>query len=171
MSVKQKLMDNMMEKYFNKMSKEEKKEMMDSMMENFFSGMSPEEKNQLMGEMMPKMMGNMMGEGSHPMMPMMGLMMGKKSANKEGMKMPWDMCGEMMSNFSETANSAKFATPELRGLFSEWCEEIEKEMQEFIKQTGSIDVKALIQKFNLSEESINYLLGSMASKKKIAYKA
>jgi deoxyhypusine synthase len=56
MSLKERMMDRMM----NKMSKEEKREMMDSMMEKFLADMTPEEKREMMMGMMPKMMGGMM---------------------------------------------------------------------------------------------------------------
>lgn len=165
MALKDKLMEGMMNKYFNNMSSEEKSEMMDTMMDKFFNGMSDEEKKQMMADMMPKMMGG----SENPMMGMMGMMMGKKRGDKENMKMPWDRCGDMMENFSETASSAKFATQELRALFDEWCEQIEKEMLDSIKKEGKTDIKKLSTELHLSEESIKYLLGNLAKKEKLAY--
>lgn len=113
MTIKEKIMDNQ----FRDMSAEDKKQMMETMMDKFFSTMSDDEKK----EMMPKMMGQMMG--NNPMMGMMSMMMGKKANStekgSENSKMPWDMCSEMMTGMKETANTAKFATPELRGLFDD----------------------------------------------------
>jgi predicted transcriptional regulator len=88
----------------------------------------------------------------------------------EGGKMPWDMCCEMMTGMKETANTAKFATSELRGLFDEWCQQIEKELLDFIKEKGSIQIPEMAEKFSLSEESIKYLLSSLANKNLIDYK-
>jgi len=84
--------------------------------------------------------------------------------------MPWDMCCEMMTGMKETANTAKFATSELRGLFDEWCQQIEKELLDFVKEKGSIKIPEMVEKFNLSEESIKYLLSRLANKNLIDYK-
>jgi hypothetical protein len=172
MTIKEKIMDKMMNNQFKDMSAEDKKQMMETMMDKFFSSMSDDEKKEMMSGMMPKMMGQMMG--NNPMMGMMSMMMGKKSNNPEkgaeNNKMPWDMCSEMMTGMKETANTAKFATPELRGLFDDWCQQIEKELLDLITEKRSVKVDELAEKFSLSEESIKYLLSRLANKKLIDYK-
>ncbi len=80
------------------------------------------------------------------------------------------MCKDMMSGIKETANTAKFATAELRGLFDEWCQQIEKEILNFVKEKRSIDIAELTDKFSLSEESIKYLLTRLAKKNLINFK-
>ncbi len=169
MSIKEKLMNEMMDHQFQSMSADDKKQMMETMMEKFFSSMSDDEKKDMMSGMMGKMMGN------NPMMGMMSMMMGGKGKNfekrDEKSKMPWDMCCEMMTGIKETANSAKFATSELRGLFDEWCQQIEKELLDFIKEKGSIKIDEMAEKFSLSEESVKYLLSRLANKNLIDYKA
>ncbi len=161
----------MMDNQFKSMSSEDKKQMMDAMMEKFFSSMTEDEKKDMMSGMMPKMMQQMMG--NNPMMGMMSMMMGSgknsKGMTEEG-KMPWDMCREMMSGIKETANTARFATSELRGLFDEWCQQIETEILAFIKERKTIDVAELSSKFSLSEESIKYLLNKLANKNLIDFK-
>ena len=159
MTIKEKIMDKMMDNQFKDMSAEDKKQMMETMMDKFFSSMSDDEKKEMMSGMMPKMMGQMMGKKS-------------KSDEKgsEPGKMPWDMCSEMITGMKETASTAKFATPELRGLFDDWCQQIEKEMLDLIKEKGSIKVDEMAEKFSLSEESIKYLLGRLANKNLIDYK-
>jgi hypothetical protein len=144
--------------------------------------MTDAEKKEMMSGMMPKMMEQLMGGGSmmgggnigkSPMMGMMSMMMGggKGSSEKGGEgKMPMDMCSEMMSGMKETANTAKFATAELRGLFDEWCQQIEKEILAFVKEKGAINAAELSEKFSLSEESIKYLLTRLASKGLIDFK-
>jgi len=168
MSIKEKFMNEMMENQFKNMTSEEKKQMMEAMMEKFFSSMSDDEKKDMMSSMMGKMMGN------NPMMGMMSMMMGRKGQKSEKGddkgKMPWDMCCEMMTGMKETANTAKFATSELRGLFDEWCQQIEKELLDFVKEKGSIKTDEMADKFNLSEESIKYLLSRLANKNLIDYK-
>jgi predicted transcriptional regulator len=162
-------MNEMMENQFKNMTSEEKKQMMETMMEKFFSSMSDDEKKDMMSNMMGKMTGN------NPMMGMMSMMMGRKGKNpekgSETGKMPWDMCCEMMTGMKETANTAKFATSELRGLFDEWCQQIEKELLDFIKEKNSIEIAEIAEKFSLSEESIKYLLSRLANKNLIDYKA
>lgn len=167
MTIKEKIMNEMMENQFKNMSAEDKKKMMEAMMDKFFSSMSEEEKRDMMSGMMGKMMGN------NPMMGMMSMMMGRKGhhAEKGAEKMPWEKCWEMMTGIRETANSAKFATSELRGLFDEWCQQIEKEILDFIKEKGEIKVDELAEKFGLSEESIKYLLSRLAARNLIDYKA
>jgi hypothetical protein len=168
MKIKEKIMNEMMENQFKNMSSEEKKQMMETMMDKFFSSMSEDEKKDMMSGMMGKMMGN------NPMMGMMSMMMGRKGKNTEKNsepgKMPWDMCCEMMSGIKETASSAKFATSELRGMFDEWCQQIEKEILEFVKEKGSIKTDEMAEKFGLSEESMKYLLSRLASKNLIDFK-
>jgi hypothetical protein len=169
MSIKEKFMNEMMEHQFQNMSADDKKQMMETMMEKFFSSMSDDEKKDMMSGMMGKMMGN------NPMMGMMSMMMGRKGKNSEkgneNNRMPWDMCCEMMTGIKETANTAKFATTELRGLFDEWCQQIENELLDFVKEKGVIKVDEMVEKFSLSEESIKYLLSRLANKNLINYKA
>jgi len=130
-------------------------------MEKFFSSMSDDEKKDMMSGMMGKMMGNN---------PMMGRKSKGSEKGEEKGKMPWDMCCEMMTGMKETADTAKFATSELRGLFDEWLQQIEKELLDFIKEKGSINVSEIAEKFSLSEESIKYLLSKLAGKNLIDYK-
>ncbi len=169
MSIKEKLMNKMMDNQFNGMTSEEKQKMMEMMMDKFFSGMTDAEKKDMMAGMMPKMMGQMSGGESNPMMGMMSMMMGEKHEKGHG-KMPWDNCMEMMTGFKETASAAKFATPELRNLFGEWCEQIENELLKFIKESGAINTDVICDKFSLSEESVKYLLSRLAKKGLIDYK-
>ncbi len=135
--------------------------------------MTDEEKKEMMSNMMPKMMGQMMGGGGgNPMMGMMSMMMGKKGdkSEKGSGKMPWDNCMEMMAGFKETASSAKFATPELRALFEEWCEQLENEILDYITEKKEVNITDLSNNFNLSEESIKYLANKLTSKGKLNYK-
>ena len=169
MTIKEKFMNEMMGNQFKNMTSEERKQMMETMMDKFFSSMSEDEKKDMMSGMMGKIMGN------NPMAGMMSMMMGRKDQKSEKGddkgKMPWDMCSEMMTGIKETANTAKFATSELRGLFDEWCQQIERELLDFIKEKGSVKVAEISEKFSLSEESIKYLLSRLANKNLIDYKA
>lgn len=161
MGLKEKMMDNMMDG----MTSEEKKEMMDNMMGRFFAGMNEEEKRGMMSGMMQKMMGGSMGGG---MSGMMGMMMGGKEGNPSGGN-PMDMCQKMMGSFQETAASAKFATPEIRGLFEEWSSQIEDEILAFVESEKEIDPEKIAGQFKLSKDSIVYFLKRLAEKGKIRF--
>jgi hypothetical protein len=147
MDLKEKMMESMM----GKMSAEERSAMMDKMMEQFFDGMSAGEKQDMMMKMMPKMMGQMMGGD--------GGMMG--------------MCAKMMSRMSQSSEMAAFATPELRGLFDEWVQQLEAEVMESVKGKEEIDPEELAAKLKISKESTVYLLSRLAQKGvlKAKYKA
>jgi hypothetical protein len=168
------MMDGMMETFFSKMSVEEKQVMMNEMMGKFFSGISEGEKNGMMQNMMPKMMEQMMGGNNSPMgggmMNMMSMMMGRKTEDgKEGEK-PWDMCGKMMSSITKTADLAVSATPEVKQLFEDWIQQIDEEILDFVKKEESIDIDKTAEKFKLSKESVVYFLTRLAQKGKINFK-
>ena len=176
MNFKEKMMDAMMGKFLNSMTGEDKMNMMQGMMDKFLGNMSPEEKKKMMSEMMPKMMAGMMGGGGLPMMDMMKNMMGKMmGGKKEGDEKesgstgfnPMEMCQKMMMNMGKSGELASYATPELRALFEEWSEQIENEIFNFIKETGSTDPDKLADHFKMSKNSIDLFLARLAKKDKI----
>ena len=151
--------------------------------------MSQEEKNKMMQDMMPKMMGSMMGDAKgSPMGGMMGMMssmmggkggsmmdmmknmMGGKKGEDGKEEMPWDMCKKMMTNMSDGVEIAKFATPELRGMFDEWLAQIEEEVLNYIKSMDAIDIDKISENFKLSNDSVTYILTRLAQKGKINFK-
>jgi hypothetical protein len=170
----QKAMEAMMEKFLGGLSSEDKSKMMEGMMEKFLGGMSAEERGRMMAGMMPKMMGE---GGPMGMMGMMRMMMGGgKTAAAAGEKgpesggeMPWDMCRKMMGAMTEGAQTARFATPEVRGLFDEWAAQIEEEMLHYIQETGEVDEDKTAEHFKLSRESTVYFLTRLAQKGKIKF--
>ena len=81
------------------MSSDDKEKMMEKMMEKFFESMTAEEKQKMMGNMMSKMMGGMNMSEMMPLM-MSKIMGGKKEGegssmpgmeSKENFK-PWECC-------------------------------------------------------------------------------
>ncbi len=133
-----------------------REKMMDSMM----GKMSKEDKS--------KMMENMMGgDGMPSMMNMMKGMMGSSKSDNGDEFNPMDMCKKMMQTYSQSNEMAEFATPELRRLFEEWLQLINEEILHFLKDEDSIDPKIIAKKFNLSEESVNYILGKLAQQGKL----
>ena len=164
---KQKAMEAMMEKFLEGLPSEERGKMMEGMMEKFLGGLSEEERSAMMSRMMPKMMGSMMG-GSGPM-GMMRMMMGGGNDAEAGGEMPWDMCRKMMGAMAEGAQTARFATPEVRGLFDEWAAQIEEEILQFAKDAAGVDVEKAAEHFRLSKESTIYFLTRLAQKGKIRF--
>lgn len=170
MGFKETMMSNMM----GKMSLEEKKQMMNGMMENFFGNMEPGEKQDLMKEMMPKMMGMMMGGnqqgGGNPMMGMMSMMQGMMGGGKDGEESfnPMDMCKQMMTTISNTSELATFATPEIRGLFEEWVQQVDEEILSLLESNKAFEPEELAKQLKLSRESVIYFLSRLAQKGKIS---
>ena len=161
MSLKEKMMENMLEK----MSKEEKFEMMDKMMDKFFADMTSEDKQEMMQKMMPKMMG-----GGMPMMDMMkNMMSGNQGKGEKGFN-PMEMCKQMMQSMTQSREMAEFATPELRGLFEDWVRQIEDEILQFVKDRENVNTEEIAEKFKISEESAIYILGKLAQKGKLKFK-
>lgn len=122
------LMDGMMDRMLEKMTKEEKVEMMESMMGKFFEGFTPVEKQDLMLKIMPKMMEGM---DLTQMMPMMMFQMMGGMREGEGATMngavedthqiigdkpfkPWKMCEKMVGGMKEMVETNKAILEELR---------------------------------------------------------
>ena len=158
------LKEKMMEEMMNKMSAEERKEMMEKMMESFFSKVTAEEKQKMMGEMMSKMM-----PGGGGKIGLMAAMMGGKKAYEWGFN-PMEMCKKMMSSIAQTGEIASFATPEVRSLFEEWAQQIEEEILSFIKEKESIHPEEIAAHLKISKESVNYFLSRLSKKGKIQFK-
>ncbi len=59
----------------------------------------------------------------------------------------------------------------VRALFEEWTEQIENEIFNYIKETGTTDPEKLAEHFKLSKNSINFFLTKLAQKGKIKLRA
>ena len=163
------LKDKMMDSMFTKMDIEEKKKMMDNMMNNFFTSMTDEEKQEMMKEMMPKMMKQMMGEGGG-MMKMMGSMMSdREKGESEGFN-PTEMCEKMMSTISESRELAGWATPEIRGLFKDWVQQMNEELLSYINSHKNVEFDQIASHFKISLSSVIYLLSRLAEEGKVKLK-
>ncbi len=172
MGLKDKIFENMM----GNMGAEEKTRMMQGMMDKFFDNMSAEEKKEIMNAMMPKMMSGMTEGKGFSMMDMMKNMMGGMMGNRSesGEKPdgptgfnPMDMCKKMMSTMEKTNTLATFATPEVRALFEEWAEQIEREILDYIQENKNTNPEALAEKFKISKDSVNFFLTRLSQKGKI----
>lgn len=169
MGMKEKIMENMMDK----MSFADKKEMMNGMMEKFFAGMTEEDKKELMKEMMGKMLGGMMGGGSeskmaNPMMNMMGMMMGNKDG--EAGFNPMDMCKKMMAGMGQNQQADQLATPEIQTLFEEWARQMDSEVLGLIENKEETSIDNMASHLKISRESLIHFLNRLARQGKIDLK-
>jgi hypothetical protein len=179
---KEKMMKELMEKFFSEMTRESKQEMMEKMMKKFFSSMTAEEKEKTMKNMMPDMVETIMKEGPLGMMKMMmgggpGRMMGMMAKHmcceedsEEKSEMPWDLIKKFMSSMGESVETAKFATPEIRGLFDEWVQQVEEEILQFVEKEGKADPEQIAKHFKLSVDSAIFFLTRLAKKRKVSFK-
>ncbi len=87
-----------------------------------------------------------------------------------GNEWPWDMCNNMMSGMSRASVIDTNAPPEIKRLFDEWLAQIEEEILDYIKESGSIDTGKIAEHFKLSKESIIYMLTGLAKKGKVNFK-
>jgi len=92
-----------------------------------------------------KMMQQMMGEGFSPM----------------------EMCRQMTQAVMRASETAAYATPELRGLFDSWLQEVEHEALSVIGETGETGVAQLAERLKISFESAAFLLCKLAQNGKI----
>lgn len=118
-----------------------------------------------MNEMMEKMMGKMGSMDGGPDMMKKGMEMIEKMMGT-GFN-PQDMCSQMTSAVSKAAELGSYATPEVRSLFEDWAGEVEKEIVDFIAQSGQCSPAAIAQKLRLKEDSVIFFIGRLAQQKKI----
>ncbi len=124
-------------------------------------------------DMAKKMMAQMGQSGFSPMgmmqemMTQMGESQEKSQAMSPMMKMCMGMCAEMLTAIKRTTDMAAFATPELHQLFNEWLETLENEAIRFLKENGEMNVPALAQALNISEESAAYLIAHLIRSGKV----
>jgi len=97
--------------------------------------------------------------------PMMG-MMRKMMEGAEGFN-PMEMCRTMMTSVSKTSEMAFYATPEIRSLFEEWLESVEKEVFDFIRQENEVNPEKIAERFQLSVSASTFFLNHLAAMGKI----
>ncbi len=95
---------------------------------------------------------------------MQSMMKGMDGMPDECMK----MMQQMMGSFTDTANSASFATPEIRGLFEEWARILEEDIVAFVKERGRTNPSAIVDRFKISEESVLFIVSKLARERKLA---
>lgn len=93
---------------------------------------------------------------------MMPPMMEKMMEGMEGFNPMEEMCRSMMASFSQSADLASFATPEVRGLFEEWMKEVEQEILHYLSEHPTVTLEDLAQRFKVSKESALFFLMKLA---------
>jgi hypothetical protein len=105
---------------------------------------------------------------------MINVMMGKNMCggeySEEKSEMPWDMCKKIISSMGESVEIAKFATPEIRGLFEEWAQQVEEEILHYVEKEGKADPDQISKHFKLSIDSAIFFLTRLAKKRKVSFK-
>ncbi len=81
------------------------------------------------------------------------------------------MSKEVFSVASHSYELATYSTPELRGLFNDWLNEIEREIMAFLKNRKTVDPDEVAKKFRLKRKSVIFILGKLAGEGKIKMRA
>lgn len=87
------------------------------------------------------------------------------------MEMCMNMCRQMSQAVERTSEIAAYATPELRGLFDNWLEQVEEELLAFISETGRTSAVEVADKLKISVESAVFLLSKLAREWKLTVDA
>ena len=72
---------------------------------------------------------------------------------------------QMTSPAAKAAEIGSNATPEVRALFEDWAQEVEREILSLIKKDNKLDLDAIAKKLGISEESAVFFLNRIEQKK------
>jgi len=76
------------------------------------------------------------------------------------------MSREVLAALTPVYELATYSPPEIRGLFSNWMGEIEREIGAFVKSRGVADPDEVAARFRLQRESVVTILGKLNGKSK-----
>ncbi len=96
---------------------------------------------------------------------MMQEMMQKMMGGMQGLN-PMAMCQAMTTAVSRAAEMAAYATPEVRTLFEEWGQEVEREMLALLTRRGPLSLEALATELKISQASALFFLGKLVQQGK-----
>jgi len=85
----------------------------------------------------------------------------------EGGFNPMEMCKSMMESVSRACELATYATPEVRGLFEDWTEEVSSEILQFVKEKGRTTPEEIAQKMKISKNSAIFFIAHLAKENKL----
>lgn len=84
---------------------------------------------------------------------------------------PIEMSKEVVSAISTSYELATYSTPELRSLFNNWLEEIERETLEFLGGGTKVSVDEVADHFRLKRDSVIFILSKLAHEGKVKMQA
>lgn len=97
----------------------------------------------------------------------MNMMKKMMSGGGPPMDMCMKMCKEMTQTIERTSEMAAYATPELRGLFESWLEEVEKEAIKYIEEQDSVAVSELAEALGISMDSAIFIASRLAKRGRV----
>jgi hypothetical protein len=80
---------------------------------------------------------------------------------------PKDMCRKVVTSLDADAQLESLANPEIRSLFIDWMEELEGEVLAFIRETRQPHPENLTDRFRISKQGAEFLLGKLKQEGKI----
>ncbi len=96
---------------------------------------------------------------------MMQEMMQKMMGGMQGFN-PMAMCQAMTAAVSRSAEMAAYATPEVRALFEEWGQEVEREMVSLLTRRSPLSLETLATELKISQASALFFLGKLVQQGK-----
>ena len=84
---------------------------------------------------------------------------------------PIEMSKEVLAAISHTYELASYSTPELRSLFNDWLEEIERLVVAFVNDRNKADPDEIASHFKLKRDSSIFILSKLALEGKITMQA
>ena len=84
---------------------------------------------------------------------------------------PIEMSKEVLAAISHTYELASYSTSELRSLFNDWLEEIERLVVAFVNDRNKADPDEIASHFKLKRDSAIFILSKLALEGKITMQA
>ncbi|MCF8128695.1 MAG: hypothetical protein K9N10_09285 [Deltaproteobacteria bacterium] len=80
---------------------------------------------------------------------------------------PKNLCRQIVTTIDEQAELESLANPEIRTLFLDWMEELEKEILDYRKENHAPGPDDLIKRFRISRQGAEFLLKKMKQEGKL----
>jgi hypothetical protein len=80
---------------------------------------------------------------------------------------PTQMCQSLVDKVFQSRQLRTVAEPEILVLFEDWLEELEQEVVDQVRRTGSDDLQALVAGLGLSCAGINFLITKLKREERI----
>jgi hypothetical protein len=81
---------------------------------------------------------------------------------------PKDMCRRVVTALDQYAELESLANPQIRALFIDWMEELEGEILAFIREARHPEPENLSDRFRISKQGAEFLLGKLKQEGKIS---